>query len=79
MGRGDLGLRREGRNPVLGLGLGVTGTFTHAWKRGVTRLDLSLPDVSSPKCALASTVLRKALEDHRLGVRWDLGSSYCWV
>lgn len=43
------------------------------------RLDLSLLDVSSPKCTLASTVIRKALEDGRLGVRWDLGFSYCWV
>jgi hypothetical protein len=47
--------------------------------RRVMKLDLSLPDVSSPKCTLASTVIRKALEDCRLGVRWDLGSSYCWL
>lgn len=32
MGREDVGLRRQGKNPVLSLGLRVAGTFTHAWK-----------------------------------------------
>lgn len=45
-------------NQKLTLDLGVIGVFTHAWQG----LDLGLPNVSSPKCTPAPTVLRKALD-----------------